>query len=99
MFKHKNKVSLVLLFLAVLSFAFFSVGGEFLHSKIHYHKNQYSHDQCFIYQLQVQVLTLQCAIILALFLQFASYLIKFYQIFVFQPHYNLPYSHAPPISR
>ena len=84
MFKHKNKLALTLLLLALCSFVFVSAGGEFLHSIIHNHKDQDSHDQCFISQLLAQAFTIQVAIILALSLLLITYLKKTYQESVFQ---------------
>ena len=98
MLKHKNKLGLAFLFLAVFSFVFISVGGEFLHTKIHHHKDQASSDQCFISQLLAQVFTIQAAVILALFFLLAAYLKKTYQASVFQSCFNLPNSHAPPVT-
>ena len=98
MHQHKNKLVLTLLFLAVFSFVFISVGGEFLHSVIHHHKDQCSHDQCFVSRLQAQVFTSQAAVILALLFLLVEYLKKTYQVSVFQACCNLPYSHAPPVS-
>ena len=98
MFKHNSKLAIVFLLLAVFSFVFFSVGGEFLHSKIHHHKDRASGDQCFFSQLLAQVFTVQAAVILAFSFLAATYLIKAYQVSVFQFCYNLPYYHAPPVS-
>lgn len=98
MFKNRNKFLFCLLFLAVSSFIFLSVGGEFLHSQIHHHQTQASHDQCPVYQLQAQVSVALSAIVFALFLPIVSRLIKKYQKFVFQSLHNLPYLRAPPLS-
>ena len=113
MFKHKNKLdpplcgmrrstlsglALAFLSLAFFSFAFTSVGGEFLHSKIHHHKDRFSYDQCFVSQLQIQVFTIQAVVILALFFLVTAYLKRSCHVSVFQACYNLPYSHAPPVS-
>ena len=98
MLKHKNKLAIALLFLAVLSFVSISVGGDFLHDKIHHHKDQASHDECSISQLLVQVFTIQAAVILALSFLLVEYLRRTYKVSIFQVCYNLPYSHAPPIS-
>lgn len=95
----KNKLSLVFFLLAFFCFFSIALGGEFLHNKIHHHQDQVSHDQCFIAQLQAQVLTIHCAIILALFFLSAFYLITSCLTPVFQIRFNLPYSHAPPLSR
>lgn len=65
MLKHKNKLAVLCLVLAVLSFACFTVGGEFLHSQIHHHPDQDSHDQCFIYQLQIQIFTVISTVVIA----------------------------------
>ena len=98
MLKHKNKLALALLLLAIFSFVCISIGGEFLHSIIHHHKDEASHDQCFISQLLVQAFTIQAAVILALSFLIVENLQKTYQVPVFQTCYNLPYSQAPPVS-
>ena len=98
MLKHKNKLALALLLLALCSFVFISAGGEFLHSIIHHHKDKASHDKCFVSQLLIQVFTIQVAIILALSFLLVEHLKKTYQVPVFQTRHNLPYSQAPPVS-
>ena len=98
MLKHKNKLALTLLLLAIFGFVCISVGGEFLHSIIHHHKDEVSHDQCFISQLLIQAFTIQASVILTLSSLLAAYLKKTYQASVSQACYNLPYSHAPPVS-
>ena len=98
MLKYKNKLALAFLLLALCSFVFISAGGEFLHSIIHHHKDEASHDQCFISQLLVQIFTIQAAIILALSLLLVEHLKKTYQVPAFRTSYNLPYSQAPPVS-
>ena len=98
MSRYKNKLALTLLFLAISSFVFISVGGEYLHSIIHHHNDQDSHDQCAVSQLQVQAFTGQAAVILVLLFLLVAYLKKTYQISIFQICFNLPYSHAPPVS-
>ena len=98
MLKHKNKLTLTLLVLALCGFVFISVGGEFLHDIIHHHKDQDSHDQCPVSQLVVQSFTIQAAIVLALSLLLLEYLKKAYQIPVFQACCNLTHSRAPPVS-
>ena len=98
MLKHKNKLALALLLLAIFSFVCISVGGEFLHSIIHHHKDEASHDQCFISQLLVQAFNIQAAVTLTLSLLLVRHLEKTYQVSVFQTCYNLPYSQAPPVS-
>ena len=95
---HKNKPAITLLLLALISFVCISVGGEFLHEIIHHHKDEASHDQCFISQLLVQVFTIQAAVILVLSFLLLEYFQKAYQAPVFQICCNLPYSQAPPIS-
>lgn len=97
MFKNKNKFLLCLLFLAALSFIFFSVGGESLHSQIHHHQDQASHGQCFIYQIQIQTFIAVSAIVIAFLIELngcvttacQSIIIKFYQ--------SLINPRAPPI--
>lgn len=55
MFRNKiNKLALALLFFAFAGFLTISVGGELLHSRIHHHSDQASHDQCFVHLLQTQ---------------------------------------------
>jgi hypothetical protein len=96
--KHKNKLALTFLLLALCSFICISVGGEFLHGLIHYHKDEASHDQCFVSQLLIQVFTIQAAVILVLSFLLLERFKKTSQVSVFQVCYNLPYSQAPPIS-
>ena len=98
MFNHKNKLTLTLLLLAIFSFVCISVGGDFLHSIIHHHKDEASRDQCFVSQLLVQVFTIQAAVVLALSFLIVEHLQKTYQTLTFQTRYNLPYSQAPPVS-
>ena len=98
MLKHKNKLALTLLLLAIFGFVCISVGGEFLHSIIHHHKDEVSHDQCFISQLLVQAFTIQAAVILVLSFLLLEYFKKTYQAPIPQACCNLPYSHAPPVS-
>jgi len=94
---HKNKLALTLLLLALLGFVFISLGGEFLHDIIHHHKDQDSHDQCFVSQLIVQAFTIQATVILTLALLLLEYFKKTFQVPIFQTRYNLPYSQAPPV--
>ena len=98
MLNHKNKLTLTLLLLAIFSFVCISVGGDFLHSIIHHHKDEASRDQCFVSQLLVQAFTIQTAVILALSFLIVEHLQKTYQAPAFQTRYNLPYSQAPPVS-
>ena len=98
MLKHKNKLALTFLLLAVFSFVLVSVGGEYLHGIIHHHEDQCSHDECSISQLLVQVFTVQTAVILALSFLLVTYLKRICQSVVFRTCCNLPYSHAPPVS-
>ena len=99
MIKHVNKTFLVLLFAAVLSFTIISVGGEFLHGKIHHHNDQSSHDQCSFYLLQTQVTIAAVAIIIAAIFKFTPLFISIHRIFVFQLPYYLPSLRAPPVAR
>ena len=98
MHKHKNKLALTFLLLALCSFVCISVGGEFLHSIMHHHKDQASYDQCSVSQLLVQVFTIQAVVILALSFLLVGHLKKTYQVPVFQTCHILPYSQAPPVS-
>ena len=98
MLNHKNKLTLTLLLLAIFSFVCISVGGDFLHSIIHHHKDEASRDQCFVSQLLVQAFTIQTAVILALSFLIVERFQKTYHEPVFQTCYNLPYSQAPPVS-
>ncbi|GEM_PF-1874588 len=96
MLKSKNRLSLILAFLAIFSFAVISVGGESFHNKIHHHQDRSSHNQCPVYQLQAQVLIALPAIFLALSFCIAFRSIKIYQKVVVQSHYSLPPLRAPP---
>lgn len=96
MFKNRSKLLFCLLFLAVSSFIFFSVGGEFLHSQVHHHHDQASHDQCFLYQLQVQFLILLLATLIALLLKVTPFFVKTHHTFALQSFGDLPASRAPP---
>ena len=98
MLKNKNKLAFPLVFLAIIGFLSISVGGEFLHNKIHHHKNESSHNQCPIYQLQAQVLVALGGITLALFLQIGLHFTETDQRFVFQSLHNLSNLRAPPVS-
>ena len=99
-YKNKNKKILFVtfLFLAFLCFAFFSIGGKFLHSHIHHHKDQASHDQCFVSQVQTQVFVLFLAAFIVLQQKISWYLQPAYQAVIIKPRIGIPFSHAPPIT-
>jgi len=97
MLKNKNSLFIGLLFLAALSFVFISVGGEFLHSYIHHHNDQESHDQCPISRLQAQVFVLVLVILAALRQRISRQGLPAYRVFVIKPRLCTPFSHAPPI--
>ena len=97
MFKLKKNFILGFLLLAALSLISISVGGEFLHRRIHHHTNQVSHDECFIYQLQVQVFLFLAFFRLALLLQVHSYIVRIYQVFLFKFCHLIPPLRAPPV--
>lgn len=95
----KNKLVLGLLLTAVLGFAVLSIGGEYLHSRIHKHETQASHQQCPIYQVQTHAFTAVGAVLTALFIKIAlTGVVCRSKFFVFQSSYILPESHAPPFS-
>lgn len=98
MSKHKNKLSLVLAFLAVVTFAAVSLGGNFLHTKIHHHQDQSSREECPVSQLQAQVLIALPAVLLAVFFRVAFRSTKTHQESVVQSLYSLPPLRAPPVS-
>ncbi|MBP9855138.1 MAG: hypothetical protein KBD53_09770 [Candidatus Omnitrophica bacterium] len=98
MFKDMKKFSLILALLAIFSFVAISIGGEFLHSKIHHHQTQPSHDKCFISQLQAQLLILFVTLLAVLFTKVISFSIVLYQIIIPSSHFNLPSLRAPPVS-
>ena len=96
MFKGRNKLLMGLLFLAAFSFIFFSVGDELLHSRIHHHHTQASHDSCFIYQLQSQIPILLFAAVIALSLKILYSCPNIYQIIFHSPQRNSSNPRAPP---
>ena len=98
MFKNKNDLFRGLLFLAVLSFVFISIGGEFLHSNLHHHQDQTSRDQCFVYQVQAQAFIVSVAALVALLIKINQDVAATYQVFVSNPYRIIPFSHAPPVS-
>jgi len=97
MFRNKNKF-ITFLLLAALNFAVVSTGGEFLHSKIHHHNNQASHDACPVYQLQIQSLTIVVALAIALFASFETHAANARTVFISHFCFNLPPLRGPPAS-
>jgi hypothetical protein len=95
---HKNKFLLGLLFAAVLGLTVFLIGGEYLHSCIHDHHDQASHDQCPVSQLQIQSFLAFSVIITAVFLRIILPGSKFTQLFFPQTSFNLRDLRAPPVS-
>ena len=98
MFKNKNKLGFLLLFFALFGFVFLSVGGEFLHSQIHHHNTQASHDQCALYVFQVQLFIALLAVIAAVSRRIQRYVVNAVQVLSSQSQINLPYLRAPPVS-
>ena len=97
MTKGKKRLIIVFLSLAVASLLFFSIGGEFLHSYLHHHKDQESHDNCFISQLQAQSFIIVGIIFIAFLIKISLYVATAYGVFVIKPYRIIPFSHAPPI--
>ena len=97
MFKRENKLALFLVILAICSFAVISLGGEFLHNRIHHHSDQPSHDECSFSLLLTQAVIAAIAVIIFAITKFTPYLISSYSLFVFQPSHNLPNLRAPPV--
>lgn len=94
----KNKFLLIFLFLAVLGFATFAIGGEYLHSHIHHHHDQASKKQCPVYQLQMQAFLALSTALAALFINVVCiHVIRNLQVLFVQPNYLLPDSQAPPL--
>ena len=95
MLRNKNKFAIFLL-LAALSFTGFSLGGEFLHNKIHHHSDQASHDACPVYQLQTRSSIVVFALILALFATFKTYAAQAHKVFFAQSYLDFPHLRGAP---
>ncbi len=94
----RRKYFLALGFVAAFVFFSFSLGGEFLHDRIHHHATQAQHDDCPVYQLLGQVFLLVVAV------AFSAALVRVTCIgcppanFFLHPPYTLPFLRAPPVS-
>ena len=97
MAKGKKKLIIVFLFLALASLLSFSIGGEFLHNYLHHHKDQGSHDNCSISQLQVQAFIVVGVIFITFLIKITLPVAVAHRLFVIKPHRVIPFSHAPPI--
>jgi len=97
-FIRNNRFLLGFLFLAVLGFAVFSLGGEYLHSHIHHHPDEASHQQCPVYQLQTHIFTALCGLLVVLFFKtFCFYFVCNFQAPFIQSSYFLPEFRGPPV--
>lgn len=93
----KNKFILGLLFAAILGLAIFTIGGEYLHSRIHHHESQDAQQQCPVFRFKAQALTVFVTLSVALFFKvIASCFILDVQPFTFQSNNLLPEFRAPP---
>jgi hypothetical protein len=94
-----NKFILGLLFAAVISLCVITIGGEYLHSLIHHHDTQESHQKCPITQFLAQVFIALGPVLAAVVISIVYAGTSVYRkIFLARPAYILPDSHAPPVS-
>ena len=92
---NKNFLIIFLCF-ALLGFAFFSLGGDFLHGQIHDHE-QGTEQECPFYQFLVQALILIVVVIAALKIKVQYQSENSYQLATSKVHLSLPSLRAPPI--
>lgn len=93
----KNKFGLAILLFGLLGFATISIGGEYLHNKIHHHHDVESQQQCPIHQLLVQFFILAVTALAAIQIEKNFLLPKLYHLFISKVHFVLPSLRAPPI--
>ncbi len=94
----KNKYFLSLAFVAVVFFLSVSLGGEYLHERIHHHTTQEEHDECPVYQLALQLIlfTIIFAVTIPVFFQQSFSLI--HEVFPVRLCCELSSPRAPPVS-
>lgn len=94
----KIKNFLPLAFLAIFLFLSVSIGGELLHERIHHHATQTEHDNCFIYQLQLQLFVLAAVFMAAAPFIFNMLVVITREVFCFNICRAFPNLRAPPAS-
>ncbi len=94
----KNKVFLFLVLGAAAFLLSLSLGGEFLHGRMHHHISQEEHDDCQVYQLMTQLFTFVAVI--PIFFAFISFvhICILPQDFIQSFSVALPALRAPPVS-
>ena len=92
-----NKFALALLLMGVLGFFAASIGGEYLHNKVHHHHDEESRQQCPVHQLLVQFIILAVSALASIKIAKTFTLPKLYQSVVSKAHFVLPSLRAPPI--
>lgn len=92
----KSKLPILLLCLAVLSFAFLSLGGEYFHDFVHHHEQE-REQECPLHQLLVQTFVVFVAVLAAIKITVQKYRPDSYQTILSKLQYFLPALRAPPI--
>ena len=95
MFKRNNKPIIFILCLALLGFAFLSVGGEYLHGMIHNHE-QGTEQHCPFYHFLIQASLALIVFLTALVLESQSNFVTTYRAFVSKTWACFSYLRAPP---
>ncbi len=98
MIRFRNKLFLAFTFLAFSLFLSVSLGGEFLHHRIHHHENKASHDDCPVYQLLAQAFLFVIAAVVGLQEACIDRTAVVNEIFISRQQYLLPSLRAPPVS-
>ncbi len=94
----RNKFFLAFAFLAFSIFLSVSLGGEFLHQRIHHHESKASHDACPAYQLLAQAFLFVVAAAFGLQEACMDRTAAVDEIFISRQQYLLPGLRAPPVS-
>jgi len=98
MIRFRNNFLLTLAFLAFSVFLFVSLGGEFLHERIHHHESRAEQDDCPVYQLLAQVFLFVIVVVFGLQKVCICRAIPVNEIFISCQRYLLPNLRAPPVS-